>query len=90
MVVFTLLPTTSLESVYKEKMSAGNFYGQWKDEEAMVAAVGGRARRLVIALRMVERGRVGRILPNSGMSPNEQIKVSRQEVGTPCGWAQAH
>ena len=87
MVVLTLLLTTLLKRVEEDKMSAGN--RQLPDEEAMIATVGGRARRLIEALRMMERGRVGRTLPNLGMSLNEQIQTGRQEVGTPCGWTQA-
>ena len=87
MVVLMSLLTTSLKRVEEDKISASN--REWPDKEAMVAAVGGRARRLVEALRMMERGRVGRTLPNSGLSPNEQAQAGRQEVGTPCGWDQA-
>ena len=68
-------------------MSASN--REWPDEETVVARVGGRVRRLVEVVRRIERGRVGRTLPNLELTPNEQARAGRQEVGTPCGWAQA-
>ena len=43
----------------------------WSDEERIVAAVGGRARRLVEAVRRIERGRAGRTLPNLEEAPND-------------------
>ena len=45
---------------------------EWSDEERIVAAVGGRARRLVEAVRRIERGRVVRTLPNLEQTPNGQ------------------
>ena len=55
----------------------------------MVAAVGGRGRRLVEAVWRTERGRVGRTLPNLEEAPDEQTQAGRQGVGTPCGRAKA-
>ena len=68
-------------------MSAGN--REWSDEETIVATVGARARRLVEAVWRIERGRVGRTLPNLEQAPNEQTQAGRQEVGTQCGRAEA-
>ena len=87
MVVLTLLLTMSLKRVEEDKMSASN--REWPDEQMMVAAVGGKVRRLVEALRMTERRRVGRTLPNLEQTPNEQAQAGRQEVDTPHGQAQA-
>ena len=81
------LHTTSLKRVEEDKMYASN--REWPNKDVMVAAVGGRARRLVEALRMTKRGRVGRTLPNLEQTPNGQTRAGRQEVGTPHGWAQA-
>ena len=73
----------SLKKVEEDKMSASNI--DWSEEETIVAAVGRRVRMLVGAVRMIERGRPGRTLPNLEQSPNEQTQAGRQEVGTPCG-----
>ena len=59
------------------------------EEERIVAVVGGRARRLVEAVRRIERGRAGRILPNLEEAPNGQTRTNRQEVGTSCGRVEA-
>ena len=85
--VLTSLPTTSLRRVEEDKMSASN--REWSDEETVMAAVRGRVRRLVEAVWRIERGRVGRTLPNLEQTPNEQTRASRQEVGTPHGRAEA-
>ena len=58
------------------------------EEERIVAAVGGRARRLVEVVRRIERGRAGRILPNLEETTNGQTRKDRQEVGTPRGRAE--
>ena len=81
-----LLLTTSLKRV-EDKMSASN--REWPDEETVAAAVGGRARRLVEAVRRIERGRLGRTPLNLEQTPSEQARVGRQEVGTPHGRAEA-
>ena len=81
------LLTTSLKKVEEDKMPASN--REWSDEETTVAVVGGRVRRLVEAVWRIERGRAGRTLPNLEQTPNEQTQAGRQEVGTPCGRAEA-
>ena len=58
------------------------------EEERIVAVVGGRARRLVEAVRRIERGRAGRTLPNFEEAPNGQTRTNRQEVGTAGGRAE--
>ena len=68
--VLTLLLNTSLKKVEEDKMSASNI--DWSEEETIVAAVGGRVRRLVEAVRRIERGRAGRTLPNLDQAPNVQ------------------
>ena len=45
------------------------------EEERIVAVVGGRARRLVEAVRRIERGRAGRTLPNFEEAPNGQTRT---------------
>ena len=81
------LLTTSLKKVEEDKMSASS--KDWSEEETTVAAVGERVRRLVEAVRRIERGRAGRTLPNLDQAPNKQTRAGRQEVGTPCGRAEA-
>ena len=68
-------------------MSASNI--DWSEEETITAVVGGRARRLVEAVRRVERGKAWMTLPNLEQASNEQTRAGRQEVGTPCGKAEA-
>ena len=77
-----------IEEVEEDKMSDSS-YREWSDEERIVAAVGGRARRLVEAVRRIGRGRAGRTLPNIEEAPNGQTQTDRREVGTPCGRAEA-
>ena len=56
------LCTHVIEKVEEDKMSDDREYSD--EEERIVAMVGGRARRLVEAVRRIERGRAGRTLPN--------------------------
>ena len=70
MVVLTSLLTASLKKAEEHKMSASN--RKWSDEETIMAVVGGRVRRLVEAVRRIERGKVGRTPPNLEQAPNEQ------------------
>ena len=58
------------------------------EEKRIVAAVGGRVRRLVEVVRRIERERPGRTLPNLEEAPNGQTRTDRQEVGTPRGRAE--
>ena len=52
------------------------------EEERLVAVVGRRARRLVGAVRRIERERAGRTLPNLEEALNGQVRTHRREVGT--------
>ena len=61
--------THIIEKVEKDKM-ANNVDREYSDEERLVVAVGGRARRLVEAVRRIERGRAGRMLLNLEEAPN--------------------
>ena len=64
------LHTHIIEKVEKDKM-ANNMDREYSDEEErLVAAVGGRARRLVEAVRRIKRERAGRTLPNLEEAPN--------------------
>ena len=69
---------------------ANNSDREYSDEEERIMAVlGGRARRLVEAVRRIKRERAGRTLPNLEEAPNGQVRTHRQEVGTPCGRTEA-
>ena len=60
-----------IKKVEEDKMSDSS-NREWSDEERIVAVVGVRARRLVEAVRRIERGRAGRTLPNLEETPKGQ------------------
>ena len=85
------LHTRIIEKMERDKMSAYRNNYSDEEEERMVARVGGRARGLVQAVKRIhrERERAGQTILNSQEAQNVQLRMSRQEVGLPCGWVEA-
>ena len=83
------LCTHVIEKVERDKMSV-NREVHSDEEERMVAMGEGRVRRLVQAVRRIQRERekAGQTLLNLQEAPNVHLRMWRQEVGLPHGWVE--